>query len=97
MVPYGGWGHSTLHPMFEIGNCIIAIQVIAIQAEFGPILYDRMRFRFNQFQLDCLLLGKRSVLIPLIFAATLLFLIHVFFDVCHPCLTTGESLANSLK
>ena len=40
------------------------------------------------------MLGKRSVLIPLIFAATLLFIVHVFFDVCF---TTGESLVNSLK
>ena len=59
--------------------------------------YDKMRFQFNQFQLDCLLLGRRLVLTPLIFAATLLFLIHVFFDVCHPCFTTGKSLVNSLK
>ena len=56
-----------------------------------------MRFQFNQFQLDCLLLGRRSVLTPLIFAAMLLFLIHVFFDVDHPCFITGESLVNSLK
>ena len=47
--------------------------------------------------MDCLLLGKRSVLTPLIFATTLLFMVHVFFDVCHPCFTTGESLVNSLK
>ena len=56
-----------------------------------------MRFRFNQFQLDCLLLGKRSVLTPLIFATTLLFMVHVFFDVCCLCFTTGESLVDSLK
>ena len=43
------------------------------------------------------MLGRRSVLTPLIFAAMLLFLIHVFFDVCHPCFITGESLVNSLK
>ena len=33
----------------------------------------------------------------MIFADTLLFLIHVFFDVCRPCFITGESLVNSLK
>ena len=43
------------------------------------------------------MLGRRSVPPPLIFAATLLFLVHVFFDVCHPCSTTGELLVNSLK
>ena len=33
----------------------------------------------------------------MIFADMLLFLIHIFFDVCHPCFITGESLVNSLK
>ena len=56
-----------------------------------------MRFQFNQFQLDCLLLGRRSVPPPLIFATMLLFLIHVFLDVCHLCFITGELLVNSLK
>ena len=97
MVPYGGWGHSTLHPMFRIWNCIIAIWGIAIEAKFRPFIYDKMRFPLTSFQLDCFLLGSRSVLIPLIFAATLLFMVHVFFDVCHPCFTTGESLFNSLR
>ena len=56
-----------------------------------------MRFQFNQFQLDSLLLGRRLVSPPLIFATMLLFLIHVFFDVCRPCFITGELLVNSLK
>ena len=73
------------------------MQLSTLCLEFGSFLYDKTRFRFNQFQLDCLLLGKRSVLSPLIFAATLSFMVHVFFDVCCLCFTTGESLVNSLR
>ena len=88
------------------------IQPSTLCLEFGIALLQSEKLQFkqnsdhfymirqdsiNQFQLDCLLLGSRLVLIPLIFAITLLFIVHVFSDVSCLCFTTGESLVNSLR
>ena len=81
----------------EFGIALLQFEELQFKQNLDHFYMIKSRFRFNQFQLDCLLLGKRSVLSPLIFATTLSLMVHVFFDVCHPCFTTGESLVNSLK
>ena len=96
MVSYGGWGIQPFTLCLEFGIALLQSEELQFKQN-SDHFYMIKRDYINQFQLDCLLLGIRSVLISLIFAATLLFIVHVFFDVCHLCFTTGESLVNSLR
>ena len=81
----------------EFGIALLQFEELQFKQNSDHFYMIKWDFDLTSFQLDCLLLGKRSVLSPLIFATTLSLMVHVFFDVCCPCFTTGKLLVNGLK